>query len=85
MIRRIRDAVVEVTGHRAMTRGIDQAIANGDREAAASFTSGTGTLRAALTRKGNETRGAEVAEYGKRVVNADGHGQRVHRLGHRDS
>ena len=85
MIRRIRDAAVEIAGHRAMTRGINQAIADGDQEAAASFTSGTGTLRAALTRKGNETRGAEVAEYAERVVEADGDGRRVHQLDSRDA
>ncbi|GAA1111757.1 hypothetical protein [Streptomyces javensis] len=84
MLHRIRDAVIETREHRALTRGINRAIADGDQEAEASFTSGTGTLRAALTREGRETRGAEITAYAERVVKADGNGRRVHRLGRRD-
>ncbi|MEV7681595.1 hypothetical protein AB0O64_24020 [Streptomyces sp. NPDC088341] len=63
-----------------LSRGIKDAVASGDQEAAASFTSGTGTLRA-LTPKGRERRGAEISEYAQRVIVADGNGNRVHRLG----
>ncbi|MFF4337474.1 hypothetical protein ACIOEZ_32655 [Streptomyces sp. NPDC087866] len=80
MLKRLRDTVIEAKGQHGLTRGIKDAVAAGDQEAAASFTSGTGTLRA-LTRTGRERRGAEISEYAQRVIAADGNGNRVHRLG----
>lgn len=80
MLKRLRDTVIEAKEHHDLSRGINNAVTSGDQEAAASFTSGTGTLRA-LTRKGREQRGAEISEYARRVIAADGNGNRVHRLG----
>ncbi|MFI2214950.1 hypothetical protein [Streptomyces sp. NPDC020141] len=80
MFRRLRDTVTEVQGHRRLTRGITEAVASGDQEARDAFTSGTGTLAAALTRRGRDRRGAEIYDYGTRVAAAGGGPERVHRL-----
>ncbi|MEU5161240.1 hypothetical protein AB0G74_16760 [Streptomyces sp. NPDC020875] len=80
MFRRLRDTVNEVQGHQRLTRGTSEAIESGDQEARAAFTSGTGTLAAALTRRGCDTRGAEVCDYGTRVAAVGGGPERVHRL-----
>lgn len=70
MIRRIRDAVAEVKGHRELSEDIRAAVAAGDREAAETFR--TGTLSAALTRKGNSARAAEVVQYVQAVKHEPG-------------
>ncbi|MFF8960803.1 hypothetical protein [Streptomyces sp. NPDC014894] len=80
MFRRLRDTAIEVQGHRQLTRGINRAVESGDLEARAAFTSGTGTLAAALTSRGRDTRGAEIHDYGTRVAAAGGGPERVHRL-----
>lgn len=72
---RITDTATEVTGHAGLTRDIKRAIKSGDREAAASFR--TGTLAAALTAKGCDARGDEVSEYVQKVLAADGDVSRV--------
>ncbi|MGW6420453.1 hypothetical protein [Streptomyces sp. NPDC055055] len=70
MIRRIRDMAAEVQGHREFTRDIRREVEAGDTEAAATFR--TGTLSAALTRKGNDARAAEVVEYVEAVKDKPG-------------
>ncbi|MFI6530232.1 hypothetical protein [Streptomyces uncialis] len=80
MFRRLRDTATEVQGHHRLTQGINRAVADGDQEARAAFTSGTGTLAAALTRRGRDMRGAEIHDYGTRVAAAGGGPERVHRL-----
>ncbi|MFF6873689.1 hypothetical protein [Streptomyces sp. NPDC012450] len=70
MIRRIRDMAAEVRGHREFTADIRREVEAGDAEAAATFR--TGTLSAALTRKGNDARGAEVVEYVQAVKGEPG-------------
>lgn len=72
---RITDTATEVTGHAALTKDIRNAVKGGDREAAATFR--TGTLAAALTTKGCNARGQEVAAYVEKVVAADGDGRRA--------
>ncbi|MER0443060.1 hypothetical protein ABR738_00465 [Streptomyces sp. Edi4] len=81
MFRRLLDSIAEVRDHHALSKDINEAVASGDREAAAAFTSRTGTLAAALTRSGNERRGAEISDYATHVADADGNTNRVHRLG----
>ncbi|MFJ5098981.1 hypothetical protein [Streptomyces sp. NPDC088557] len=80
MFRRLRDTLIEIQGHHQLTKGINRAIASGDQEARTAFTSGTGTLAAALTRRGRDTRGAEVYDYGARVAAVGDGPERVHRL-----
>lgn len=77
MLNRIRDLFTEVKGNSQMSRDMDQAIASGDREAMATFR--TGTFAAALTASGREARCREVEEYARRVIEADGNGRRFHR------
>ncbi|WP_405506387.1 hypothetical protein OG323_06225 [Streptomyces cyaneofuscatus] len=72
---RITDTAAEVTGHAALTRDIRNAVEGGDQEAAATFR--TGTLAAALTTKGCNARGQEVADYVEKVVAVDGDGRRA--------
>ncbi|MFE6869609.1 hypothetical protein ACFVFS_24030 [Kitasatospora sp. NPDC057692] len=70
MLKRLRDTVIEVVGHRRLTKDIKQAVASGDQEAARTFR--TGTLAAALTTRGRDARGQEVIDYVEAVQQADG-------------
>ncbi|MFJ6238827.1 hypothetical protein ACIQH0_32650 [Streptomyces griseus] len=72
---RISDTRAEVRGHAGLTKDIREAVKGGDEEAAATFR--TGTLSAALTSKGCNARGQEVADYVDRVVAADGDSRRA--------
>ncbi|WP_404870973.1 hypothetical protein ACI1MP_37615 (plasmid) [Kitasatospora griseola] len=66
----VRDTVTEVRDHRRFTRTITARIASGDQDAADTFR--TGTLAAALTRRGHTARGQEVTQYVQRVLDTDG-------------
>ncbi|MFD3638235.1 hypothetical protein [Streptomyces griseus] len=72
---RISDTRAEVSGHAGLTRDIREAVKGGDQEAASTFR--TGTLAAALTSKGCNARGQEVADYVEKVVAADGDSRRA--------
>ncbi|MFE9484617.1 hypothetical protein ACFYNM_39315 [Streptomyces spororaveus] len=67
---RLHDLLVELDGHRHITRSINSAKARGDQDALAVFH--TGTLAAALTRKGMFRRGDEVLAYAQLVLAKDG-------------
>ncbi|MGW6288877.1 hypothetical protein [Streptomyces sp. NPDC055107] len=75
LLRRFTDTAAEVSGHAGLTKDIRNAVRGGDREAAATFR--TGTLAAALTTKGCNARGQEVADYVQKVVAADGDSRRA--------
>ncbi|MGW9245771.1 hypothetical protein [Streptomyces badius] len=72
---RITDTATEVGGHAGLTKDIRKAVQGGDQEAAATFR--TGTLAAALTTKGCNARGQEVADYVDKVVAVDGDSRRA--------
>ncbi|GLW73688.1 hypothetical protein Kpho02_59860 [Kitasatospora phosalacinea] len=71
----VSDTVTEVQDHRRFTRDIKQQVADGDRDAAEAFR--TGTLAAALTRRGRDARGREVVAYVQQVLDADGRPDRI--------
>ncbi|WP_371484854.1 hypothetical protein [Kitasatospora sp. NBC_00315] len=71
----VTDTVIELTGQREFTRDIKAQAATGDREAAATFR--TGTLAAALTGRGRDARGQEVVDYVQQVIDTDGDATRV--------
>ncbi|WP_330172999.1 hypothetical protein OG875_04970 [Streptomyces sp. NBC_01498] len=66
MLRRLRETAAEVQGHHEFTNDIRAAIHAGDEAAKDTFR--TGTLAAALTRKGRDARGSEVVKYVKDAV-----------------
>ncbi|WHM41096.1 hypothetical protein [Streptomyces sp. BPTC-684] len=66
----ITDLCVELRGNHQITRGINEAIANGDEDAIAVFR--TGTLAAALTTRGLFRRSDEIVAYAQRVKERDG-------------
>lgn len=66
MFRRLRETADEVKSHRTLTNDIRDAIKSGDESAKNTFR--TGTLSAALTRKGNAARTEEVVGYVRDAV-----------------
>ncbi|MFJ1757312.1 hypothetical protein [Kitasatospora sp. NPDC088134] len=80
MRRFLRETFTEFSGHCRFTRAVADRIAIGDREAAAVFR--TGTLAAALTRRGLDARGREIAAYVRLVLAADGAPDRLAWLHH---
>ncbi|MFJ2407089.1 hypothetical protein ACIOUE_37980 [Streptomyces xanthochromogenes] len=72
----ITDLAVELRGNHQITRGINEAIANGDEDAIATFH--TGTLAAALTQRGLFQRSDEIVAYAQRVKEHDGAMDRFH-------
>lgn len=66
MLRRLRETAAEVKSHRTLTNDIRDAVNSGDESAKNNFR--TGTLSAALTRKGNAARTKEIAGYVRDAV-----------------